>query len=423
VIKIGIMDWIFGKKATEPQTQTTMKLITEAGQGFYSYDGQLYESDIVRSCIRPKARAVGKLSPQHIRDKDNDFEVNPDDEIESLLSEPNPLMTGQVFREKMATQLELNNNAFAVIKRDERTFEPYEIYPVTASSVDMMEGIMGDMYLKFHFTDGKQMVVPYVDVIHLRQDFNSHNLFGDHPGQSLVPLMDVVSTIDQGMKKAIKNSAVIKWIMKFNSVMKPEDVDLQVKQFTENYLNIENQGGAAPSDPRYDLQQVENENYVPDDKQMNNTIKRIYDFFNTNTKIVQSRFDEDEWNAYYESTIEPVALQLAGEYSRKVFSAKERKQGNKIVFESLNLQYASMRTKLSLVQFIDRGMMSPNEARKIFNLSPVEGGDEMVRRLDTAPVSDSGQLPVKEDEYEPKGTDDLVDGTVTSTEGGDDIDE
>src|SRR5699024_2381597 len=168
-------------------------------------------------------------------DKDNDFEVNPDDEIESLLSEPNPLMTGQVFREKMATQLELNNNAFAVIKRDERTFEPYEIYPVTASSVDMMEGIMGDMYLKFHFTDGKQMVVPYVDVIHLRQDFNSHNLFGDHPGQSLVPLMDVVSTIDQGMKKAIKNSAVIKWIMKFNSVMKPEDVDLQVKQFTENY--------------------------------------------------------------------------------------------------------------------------------------------------------------------------------------------
>src|SRR5690625_7865459 len=78
----------------------------------------------------------------------------------------------------MATQLELNNNAFAVIKRDENTFKPYEIYPVPAARVDMMEGAMGDMYLKFHFMDGKQMVVPYVDVIHLRQDFNSHNLFG-----------------------------------------------------------------------------------------------------------------------------------------------------------------------------------------------------------------------------------------------------
>src|SRR5690625_4032060 len=116
---------------------------------------------------------------------------------------------------------------------------------------------------------------------------------------------------------------------------------------------------------------------------MNNTTKRIYDFFNTNTKIVQSRFDENEWNAYYESTIEPVALQLAGEYTRKIFSKGERRRGNKIVFESLNLQYASMRTKLSLVQFVDRAMMSPNEARKVFNLPPVEGGDELIRRLDT----------------------------------------
>src|SRR5690625_8039139 len=110
---------------------------------------------------------------------------------------------------------------------------------------------------------------------------------------------------------------------------------------------------------------------------MNNTTNLIYDFFNTNTKIVQSRFDENEWNAYYESTIEPVALQLAGEYTRKIFSKGERRRGNKIVFESLNLQYASMRTKLSLVQFVDRAMMSPNEARKVFNLPPVDGGDEL----------------------------------------------
>lgn len=402
---MGLIDWMFGKKATEPQTTTSAKLITDAGEGFYAFDGQIYESDIVRSCIRPKARAIGKLSAQHIRDNGNDFKVNPDKDLKFLLEEPNPLMTGQVFREKMATQLELNNNAFAVIKRDENTQKPYEIYPVPAISVDMMEGILGDMYLKFYFRDGKQMVVPYVDVIHLRQDFNSHNLFGDHPGQALIELMDVVTTIDQGMKKAIQNSAVIKWIMKFTSVLKPDDVQIEVDKFTKNYLSIENQGGAAPSDPRYDLQQVENKNYVPDDKQMNNTTKRIYDFFNTNPKIVQSRFDENEWNAYYESTIEPVALQLSGEYSRKLFSRRERTRGNKIVFESLNLQYASMRTKMNLVQLVDRGMMTPNQANKILNLPPVEGGDELVRRLDMAPVD---QNPVKDydpEDYYDKGGD------------------
>lgn len=381
---------MFGKKATEQgmQSSTAYKLITEAGEGFYRYDGDLYKSDIVRACIRPKVRAIGKLMVKHIRSNEQGFAEFPDKQLAMLLEEPNPLMTGQMFREKLANQLELNNNAFAVIKRDPETFKPIGLYPVPAVSVDMLEGPKGDIYLKFYFQDAKHMVVPYDDVIHLRQDYNSHNLFGDNPGPSLVQLMSVATTIDQGMVKAIKNSAVIKWIMKFKSVLKPEDQRVQVAEFTKNYLDIENDGGAAASDPRYDLEQVKNNSYVPDDKQMRNTTQRIYDFFNTNEKIVQSRFDENEWNAYYESVIEPVALQLAGEFTRKIFTRRERGHGNKIVFESINLQYASMRTKLSLVQFVDRAMMTPNEVRRIFNMGPIEGGDEVVRRLDTVPIAE-----------------------------------
>lgn len=400
---------MFGKKQTEPKTTTSYKIITDAGDGFYTFDGRIYKSDIVRSCIRPKARAIGKLMAKHIRENAKGLLVNPDVNIKFLLEEPNPLMSGQLFREKMATQLDLNNNAFAIIKRDPDTFIPYEIYPVPAMSVDMLEGPKGDMYLKFYFSDGKQMVVPYSDVIHLRQDFNNHNLFGDHPGQALVELMDVVTTIDQGMKKAIKSSALIKWILKFKSVLKKEDVEMQVDEFIDSYLNIEKKGGAVPSDPRYDLEQVKNNNFVPDDKQITTTTKRIYDFFNTNEKIVQSRFNEDEWNAYYESVIEPVALQLAGEFTRKLFTRRERGHGNKIVFESLNLQYASMRTKLNLVQFVDRAMMVPNEVRRIFNMGPIEGGDKALLRLDTKPLNEADEGGEDDGKNGNKGTDDEQD--------------
>lgn len=386
MIIIGLFDWMFGKKLTEPQTTTKYKLITDAGEGFYKWDGNIYKSDIVRACIRPKTRAIGKLMAQHIRDNELGFKTNPDRNIKMLLAEPNPLMTGQMMQEKLANQLELNNNAFAIIKRDEETYLPYEIYPVPAMSVDMLEGPFGDMYLKFYFSDGKQMIVPYVDVIHLRQDFNEHNLFGDSPAPALAGLMEVVTTIDQGMMRAIKNSAVVKWILKFKSVLKKEDVQLQVDDFVNNYLDIEKKGGAVPSDPRYELEQVKPESYVPDDKQIKNTTKRIYDFFNTNEAIVQSKYNEDEWNAYYESVIEPVALQLAGEYTRKLFTKRERGHGNKIVFESSSLQYASMKTKLNLVQLVDRGSMLPNEWRRILNLGPIEGGDKPIRRLDTALV-------------------------------------
>src|SRR5690606_18246363 len=100
---------------------------------------------------------------------------------------------------------------------------------------------------------------------------------------------------------------------------------------------------------------------------------------------------EDEWNSFYESVIEPVAMQLANEYTRKLFTRRERGHGNRIVFESISLQYASMNTKLGLERMVDRGALTPNEWRKILNLAPIEGGDKPVRRLDTAPVSEGGE--------------------------------
>lgn len=251
----------------------------------------------------------------------------------------------------------------------------------------MLEGALGDMYLRFYFEDGSKMVVPYVDVIHLRQDFNSHNMFGDSPQDALTDLMDVVKTIDQGLIKAIKNSNIIRWLLKFNQTLRPEDIEAETQRFVNNFLSSDSKVvGAAATDAKADAKQVEPKSFVPDDKQMSGTVERIYNFFNTNKSIVQSDYTEDQWNAYYESVIEPVAMQLANEYTRKLFSRRERGFGNKIVFESISLQYASMSTKLGLEKMVDRQAMTPNEWRKILNLAPLEGGDKPLRRLDTAEI-------------------------------------
>ena len=103
-------------------------------------------------------------------------------------------------------------------------------------------------------------------------------------------------------------------------------------------------------------------------------------------KIIQSKYTEDEWNSYYEAEIEPLAIQLKDEYTRKLFSRRERGCGNAIIFEAANLQCASISTKLALQAMVDRGSMTPNEWRTTFNLAPLPGGDEAVRRLDTAVV-------------------------------------
>ncbi|HBF3900445.1 TPA: phage portal protein [Clostridioides difficile] len=375
------------KKNKEAPGKVMMELISDSGNGFYSWHGNLYRSDIIRSIIRPKAKAVGKMTAKHIRSNETEFKTNPEPYIKFLLENPNPFMSGQILQEKMVTQLELNSNAFAVIIKDDYNI-PVQIYPLNALNVEAIyENEV--LFLKFFLRNGKIVTYPYSDIIHLRKDFNEKDLFGTSPAEVLEPLMEVVNTTDQGVVKAIKSSNTIKWLLKFKTSLRPDDIKKEVKSFEKNYLQIDSEaGGAAATDSKYDAEQVKAESYVPNAAQMDKAIQRLYSFFNTNEKIIQSKYSEDEWNAYYESEIEPVGLQLSNQYTEKLFTRKARSFGNEIIFEASNLQYASMSTKLNLVQMVDRGSLTPNEWRKIMNLSPIENGDKPVRRLDTAVVEE-----------------------------------
>lgn len=375
----------FSRLFNRSPSKTRFELIEDKGNGFYTWNGNIYKSDIVRACVRPKVKAIGKLIPQHLRNSKEGFSVNPELYIKFLLEEPNPYMSGQVFLEKMAMQLALNNNAFALIVKDENGY-PFEMYNIQCTGVEAIYDNIGLLHLRFYNNNGKTVTYPYVDIIHIRQDINENDIFGESPRDALLPLMNVITTTDQGIIKAVKNGGIIRWLLKFNQALRPEDIKSKTDEFTESFLSSERSGGAAGIDSKVDATQVDPKDYVPNAAQMDRTTKRIYSLFNTNEKIVQSNYTEDEWNAYYESEIEPLAMQLSSEYTRKIFTRRERGFGNKIIFTANNLQYASMRTKLGLLSMVDRGAMTPNEWREVLNLPPVENGDKVVRRLDTQVV-------------------------------------
>ncbi|WP_099329897.1 phage portal protein [Clostridium paraputrificum] len=383
-----IIDRLFNRSPSK----TRFEMVEDRGNGFYAWNGSIYKSDVIRACIRPKVKAIGKLVPQHIRDDkvNGTFKINPEPYIRFLYEEPNPYMSGQVFREKMATQLALNNNAFALLVKDENGY-PLEMYNIPCVGVEAIYNKQGELFLKFTNRNGRVVTYPYTDIIHLRQDINENDLFGDSPREALLPLMEVVSTTDQGIVKAIKNSGVVKWLLKFNTGMRPEDIRSNTEEFTKSFLDINNSGGAAGVDAKADAKQIEPKDYVPNAAVIDRTTQRIYSFFNTNEKIVQSKYNEDEWNAYYESEIEPIAMQWSNEDTRKIFTRRERGFGNKIIYSANNLQYASMSTKLGLQAMVDRGALTPNEWREVLNLPPVEDGDKPLRRLDTIAIGKGGE--------------------------------
>lgn len=376
------------------KTVSRVELMEDRGNGFYEWNGLLYQSDIVRAAIRPKVKAVGKLVAKHIRETVNPdgsrkLEINPEPYMRFLLEEPNPFMTGQMLQEKLAAQLCLNNNAFALIIRDENGF-PTEILPITATGCDAIISESGDLFLKFYLSNGKTYIFRYSDIIHLRSDFCDNDIFGDPMTNALEPLMKIVTTTDQGIVKAIKNSSVIRWLLKFTSSMRPEDIEANTKRFAKSFLDTANGTGVAGVDAKADAIQVSPHDYVPNAMQMDRTTTRLYAAMNTNSKIVDSSRTEEQWNSYFDAEVEPVLIQMQGEYTRKLFSRKARSFGNYIAFEASSWDSASISTKLGLSNMVDRGALTPNEWRGTFNLAPVPGGDDPIRRLDTQPTTSGG---------------------------------
>jgi HK97 family phage portal protein len=383
--KRSLFEMIFGRQPKRERVQTQLKMLNGYAPVFTSFSGDAYDSDVVRAAVDAIARNAAKLKPKHIRRVNGQIqEVGSD--IERLLSvRPNPYMDAYTFLYKVTTQLFLQNNAYVFIDVDPITKRIIGFYPVNASTTEFLE-YEGDIYAKFHFMGGQQVVLPYEDLIHLRRFFYKNDLYGEPSDKALLPTLQLIHTTDEGISNAIKSSAFLRGILKFLGMIKPEDMKRQRDMFVEDYLNITNNGGVAAIDAKADYIPLNNEPKMVDDKQMEAIKRKVYDYFGVNEKIIQSSYTEDEWNAFYESTIEPLAIQMSLEFTSKMFTNAEKSRGNEIIFESNRLQYASMTTKLNLLQMVDRGAMTPNEWRAAMNLAPIEGGDKPIRRLDTAEV-------------------------------------
>ena len=380
----SLFERIFGKPK-EGTGFARYELISSPNSTFWQWDGNLMNSDIVRAAIRPKVNAVGKLNAKHIRGDGPDMRVNPEGWLRELLQNPNPHMTMQDMLGKLIWQLELNANAFAFVEKDERDY-PVGIWPLPAQSVELLEH-RGEVWTRFKFRGGQTVAIPYTEVIHLRKDFYSDDFFGSTGQIALQNVMEVINTTDQGIVNAIKNSAVIRWLLKFQNTLRPDDVAAQVAKFKADYLSIDANAGVAATDPRFDAVQVKQEGlYTPAADQMQESIKRLYAYFGVNEKIVSNSFNEDEWLAFYESEIENLIIKLSNAFTNALFTLRERGFGNRVIFEGVNLAYASMKTKLELVGLVDRGIITPNEHRRILNLPPIDGGDTPIRRLDTVPI-------------------------------------
>lgn len=409
--KRSLFNMIFGSRPQQSsRDKTQLKMLNSYAPVFTSFSGEAYDSDVVRSAVDAIARNAAKLRAKHIRRASDGSiqESNTVSDIEKLLGvRPNPYMDAFTFNYKVITQLYMKNNAFVFVDVDRIAKKVRGFYPLNAASVEFLEH-EGDIYAKFNFMGGQTVVLPYEDLIHLRRFFYKNDLYGESNDTALTPTLQLIQTTDEGIGNAVQVSASLRGLLKFTTSLKPTDLKAARDTFVADYMGLDNNGGIAATDSKAEFQELKSDPKMVDEKQMGAIKAKVYDYFGVNEKIIRSNYSEDEWNAFYESVIEPIAVQMSLEFTSKLFTTAEKGRGNEIIFESNRLQYASMKTKLSLLQMVDRGAMTPNEWRAALNLPPIKGGDDPVRRLDTAVVGADPKTTTKEvndddDDTEPKG--------------------
>ena len=109
--------------------------------------------------------------------------------------------------------------------------------------------------------------------------------------------------------------------------------------------------------------------------------QNVYDYFGVNEDVLTNKAYGDSWSAFYEGAIEPFAVQFSDVMTKMLFTFREQSQGNFVAATTNRLQYMSNADKLNVsAQMLDRGIMSINDVRQIWNLPPVEGGDVRIIR-------------------------------------------
>lgn len=361
--------------------KTITKEINIQNGNFTAWGGNAYENDIYREAVDAIARNAGKLKGSYIIKSGNNKKPGNDAKLTRLLQiAPNKYMNSYDYLYKITTHLFLYNNSFSLLDKDNKG-NVVAIYPINCNNAQFLEDSTGNLFVKFFLDNGKQFISPYENIIHLRRNFNSNELLGDNNG-ALYSTLELAEAQAQGLTNAIKSSATIRGILKFENVLAPNLMKKQKDDFVKDYLSIENASGVVPIDNKMTYTPIQGNQNIIDGDQMREVKKKVFDYLGISENIVNSSYNENEWGAFYESIIEPLAVQLSLEFTRKIFNEREIAFGNEIVFDSGRLLYSSNQTKVSMIQnLLPMGILTLNEAREIFNLAPVVDGDKRLQSL------------------------------------------
>ena len=390
---MSLFDWLFGNRPKEPEKkyEGAFRLLTGYEPHFSSWNRSLYESELGRASINALATHISKLDVKT-------YGAAKPALRRKLEHGPNEFQTWPQFLARAATIFYNCNTLFYVPVWD-KFGEISGIYAPLPERCEIVQ-YNGIPYLRYEFAFGQKCAIEleYCGIMTRMQYKN--DFFGE-TNHALIPTMELINMQNQGIEEGVKNSARYAFIAKLSNFAKPEDLARERQRYTEENFGKDAKAGGLLLFPNTytDIQQVTTKPFTVDADTMKIIEKNIYQWFGVNEDILENKFNSETWAAFYEGAIEPWAIQCSTVLTKMLFTFREQSQGNYVMLTANRLQYMSNADKLNVsAQLLDRGIMSINDVRQIWNLPPVDGGDQRIIRGEYYNADEKINEEVTEDE-------------------------
>lgn len=365
---MSLFDSIFrpNKEQQKAARAEFFKTLTPYKPVFHTWQGSIYESELIRAAIYARARHISKLKFSSTGAAKIGLQAK-------LKQGPNQWQTWPQFLARTSTILDVHNTAFIVPVKD-KSLTTTGYYTVLPTKCEVLE-YKDEPWLRYEFQRGQMAAVRLDECVILTQHQYRKDFFGE-TNYALEPTIKMIELNKQGIEEAIKNGATFRFWAKMSNFAMDEDLKKEANRFGSLSFGNESDGMLLFPNTYTDIHQYDNKPYTVDADQMQQIQKNVYNYFGVNEDILQNKAYGDSWAAFYEGCVEVFAIALSDGMTKAMYTERERSAGNHVFFTSNRLQYMSNADKLAVAaQLTDRGIFSINEAREVFNLEPVEGGD------------------------------------------------
>jgi len=366
---MGLFDLIFGNRPKEKgKYEGTFKMLNGYTPHFTTFSGSIYESQLIRSAINARAIHIAKLKVELKGSARPSLRTK-------LQHSPNEFQTWYQFLYRLSTILDIHNTAFICPVYDQYGQPSGIICPLP----QRCEVISYDNvpYLRYEFSNGERAAIE-LDYCGIMTKFQYRDdLFGES-NRALFPTVDLIDIQNQGIKEGVKSSATYRFWAQVNNFTKSDDLAKERKRFTEENFSKDAEGGGLLLFPNTysNINQVKADPWVIDAEEEQFIKANVFDYFNVNEDVLQSKAFGDSWTGFYEGTVESFAIQFSEVVTKMLFTLREQTQGNIVIASTNRLQYMSNKEKLNMsVGLADRGILNRDEVREVWNLPPLPNGE------------------------------------------------